>query len=80
MKWVDEDEQDGDVNDPLAGYNMGAGGLPDMGDLDFSKLSGNDYGAGAGGMDSDDENDTSDDDMPDLEAEEGKGKTTASSA
>jgi hypothetical protein len=84
-KWVDEDEQDGDASDPMSSYNLGAGGMPDMGDLDFSKLGG---GAGMGGMDMGaagmgDDDDESDDDMPELEADDaqdvGKGKEPATS-
>jgi len=83
-KWVDEDEQDGDASDPLSSYNMGAGGMPDMGDLDFSKLGGGlgDMGGmGAAGMGMDDAgDDDSDEDMPELTAEgTGKGKEPATS-
>jgi len=70
-KWVDEDEQDGDASDPMSSYNFGAGGMPDMGDLDFSKLGGaggmGDMGASMG---MDDDADSDDDDMPDLASEE----------
>jgi hypothetical protein len=63
--------------------NFGAGGMPDMGDLDFSKLGGGlgDMGMGAGGMPMDDEGEESDDDMPELTSEDvaGKGKEPASS-
>lgn len=86
MQWVDEDEQDGDANDPLSSYNFGAGGMPDMGDLDFSKLGGGmgDAAAGLGGGDDDDDED-SDEEMPDLTEDvkekevEGKGKEPATS-
>jgi len=73
-KWVDEDEQDADTSDPLSSYNFGNGGMPDMGDLDFSKLGGGDMGMPEGGM----EDEESDDDMPDLAADEAtKGKEAA---
>jgi len=59
-----------------------------MGDLDFSKLSGSDFGAGEGGPgavpgmgDDSDDDMPSDDEMPALESEEpkeeGKGKEPA---
>lgn len=76
-KWVDEDEQDGDANDPLSQYNLG-GGMPDMGDLDFSKLGGNDFGAGAGGMPGLDDAESDDDDMPELESENKEGESSSS--
>ena len=90
-QWVDEDEQDGDANDPLSSYNFGSGGMPDMGDLDFSKLGGGSGDASSGGMGMDDEEVSSDDEMPDLttteeeathvtgatEKDEGKGKEPA---
>jgi hypothetical protein len=59
---------------------MGSG-MPDMGDLDFSKLQGNDFGAGAGGLGLPDDSED-DDEMPDLEEDKGeeKGKETAGSA
>jgi hypothetical protein len=41
--------------------------MPDMGDLDFSKLAGGDYGAGTGGVDDTAES-SDDEDMPDLTA------------
>ena len=84
FQWVDEDEQDGDANDPLSSYNFGAGGMPDMGDLDFSKLGGGlgdtpGLGDTMGG--DEDASDGSDDDMPDLttteEATHVTGATTA---
>jgi hypothetical protein len=76
---VDQDEQDGDANDPLSSYNFGAGGMPDMGDLDFSKLGAGMGDKGALGADSDDEEDD-DEEMPDLTSDEpaGKGKEPAS--
>ena len=59
--------------------------MPDMGDLDFSKLGGGmgdmGMGGGPGGLGDEDDGD-SDDDMPDLtteSAEEGKGKEPATS-
>ena len=65
-QWVDEDEQDADANDPLSSYNFGAGGMPNMGDLDFSKLGGGDLDSGAGmGLDGSDDEDE-DEAMPDL--------------
>lgn len=73
-QWVDEDEQDADANDPLSAYNFGSGGMPDMGDLDFSKLGG---GAGAGGFGGD-SSDDDDEDMPDLAADEPEKEPTAS--
>ncbi|KAL9613561.1 MAG: hypothetical protein Q9167_001894 [Letrouitia subvulpina] len=79
-KWVDEDEQEGGIDDDLGG--MG-GGMPGMGmeglgadggfgNIDFSKL-GAGAGAGAdmggmGGEGADDDED--DDDMPGLEEDE----------
>jgi hypothetical protein len=74
-QWVDEDEQDADANDPLSAYNFGSGGMPDMGDLDFSKLGG---GAGAGGFGGGDSSDDDDEDMPDLAADEPGKEPTAS--
>lgn len=76
-KWVDEDEQDGAVDDdPTGGMGDmggmgGLGGDGGFGDLDFSKLSGAGGaggvgGAGFGGEDADDL-DEDDDEMPDLE-------------
>ena len=83
-QWVDEDEQDGDAADPLGQFNFGNGGMPDMGDLDFSKLGGNDFGAGAGGLQESSDDEDMPDDMPELESDtkevEGKGKEPASSA
>jgi len=73
-KWVDEDEQDADANDPLSAYNFGSGGMPDMGDLDFSKLGG---GAGAGGFGGD-SSDDDDEDMPDLASDEPPAKEPTS--
>jgi hypothetical protein len=88
-QWVDEDEQDGDASDPMSSYNLGAGGMPDMGDLDFSKLGGGAGMGGLGGMDmgaagmGGDDDDESDDDMPELETDDaqdvGKGKEPATS-
>jgi len=70
FQWVDEDEQDGDANDPLSSYNFGSGGMPDMGDLDFSKLGGglgdNPSMGGTGMGDEEDASDDDDEDMPDL--------------
>lgn len=90
MQWVDEDEQDGDANDPLSNYNFGAGGMPDMGDLDFSKLGGglgDTPGMGGPGMDEDDPSDDDDEDMPDLttaeeatHVAEAKGKEPAAAS
>jgi hypothetical protein len=61
--------------------------MPDMGDLDFSKLGGGlgDTAEGAGADDDDDDDDDDDEEMPDLSADgddapvEGKGKEPATS-
>lgn len=76
-KWVDEDEQDGAVDDDPTGGMGDMGGMGGMeglggdggfGNLDFSKLSGAGGAGGAGfrGEDADDL-DEDDDEMPDLE-------------
>ncbi|MCJ1348372.1 hypothetical protein MMC31_006603 [Peltigera leucophlebia] len=73
-KWVDEDEQDGVVeDDPTGGMGGmegmgGLGGDGGFGGLDFSKLGGGAGGAGGfGGGEGADDLDDDDDDMPDLE-------------
>lgn len=71
-KWVDEDEQDGAVDDDPTGDMGGMGGLGGdggFGDLDFSKLGGAGGAGGAGGLGGEDADDLDEDDdeMPDLE-------------
>lgn len=77
-KWVDEDEQDGAVeDDPIGGMGGmegmggmgGLGGDGGFGGLDFSKLPGGAGGAGGAsfGGEGADELDDEDDEMPDLE-------------
>ncbi|KAI4215987.1 MAG: hypothetical protein LQ351_001483 [Letrouitia transgressa] len=82
-KWVDEDEQEGGIDDELSGMGGGMPGMGGMdalgadggfGNIDFSKLG---AGAGAGpdtgGEGADDDED--DDDMPSLEGDEEAEKT-----
>lgn len=74
-KWVDEDEQDGAVEeDPIGGMGGvegmgGLGGDGGFGGLDFSKFSGGAGGAGGAGFGGEgaDDLDDEDDEMPDLE-------------
>lgn len=71
-KWVDEDEQDGAVEeDPIGGMEgvEGLGGDGGFGGLDFSKFSGGAGGAGGAGFGGEgaDDLDDEDDEMPDLE-------------
>jgi hypothetical protein len=82
-KWVDEDEQDANMDeDFMNNYGaMGPGGDGGFGNIDFSKL-----GSGPGGPggdlpeDSDDEDLPEDDDMPDLEGDEKRDEVDTSKA
>ncbi|KAF3936225.1 hypothetical protein ABW19_dt0205102 [Dactylella cylindrospora] len=90
-KWVDEDEQDGPAPepeyDPAMMSQFGGGGEDGFGGIDFSKLGGGADLAGMGGMGGLEgmggmgggpglEDDSDDEDMPDLEGDE-KGDTMA---
>ncbi|KAL9045954.1 MAG: hypothetical protein Q9214_001094 [Letrouitia sp. 1 TL-2023] len=84
-KWVDEDEQEGGIDEDLGGMG-GGGGMPGMealgadsgfGNIDFSKLgAGAGAGAGMGGMEGEGgDDDEDDDDMPGLEEDEDAEKS-----
>lgn len=81
-KWVDEDEQEGNVEDEdfmsKMGGMGGAGGAGGFEGIDFSKLG---AGPGLGGdedVDEEDASDDDDDDLPELEGEETKAGASGS--
>ncbi|TGZ84476.1 HSP20-like chaperone [Ascodesmis nigricans] len=76
-KWVDEDEQEENEEDPMAGAGMPEmGGMGGMGGMDFQSMMAN-MGGGAGGMDFSSlggmggmgEDDEADEEIPELEGD-----------